>query len=158
AGEAGLLILDIANPVSPTLVGTIATSAYGVAVRDFIAYVASYSGLEVFDTTNPVSPRLVERVSDVRAPIVMRGSQLLLVDATGGIAVLDPDDSAHLNKSVIRTCAEASYPDLIAVKENLLFVSFYGGVQIFDISSGSTPPTVATSLAVPGWLVGQWQN
>src|SRR5262249_19684831 len=58
AGSAGLHVLDISDPKTPVLVGTVDTP--GIATRVVIkkpyAYVADASGLRVIDITNPTSP------------------------------------------------------------------------------------------------------
>ena len=59
---AGLRIIDISNPASPTLVGTYNTSgnAAGVTVSGSYAYVADYAaGLHIIDIGNPANPTLV---------------------------------------------------------------------------------------------------
>jgi hypothetical protein len=55
-GNSGLLIFNLSNPASPTLLGSYNTpgSANGVAVSGTIAYVADYAlGLQIIDVSNP---------------------------------------------------------------------------------------------------------
>ena len=58
-------MIDITNPASPQIVGSVDTPgyAYGVAVSGTYAYVADCdSGLQVIDITNPASPQIVGSV------------------------------------------------------------------------------------------------
>ena len=60
-GAAGLRLIDVTDPATPSLVSTLNTpgSAYGVALRGDHAYVADNDhGLQVVDVTNPVLPML----------------------------------------------------------------------------------------------------
>lgn len=60
--NSGLLILDISNPTTPTLVGSYNTpdSAFAVTLAGKYAYVADgVSGLQIIDITNPANPTFV---------------------------------------------------------------------------------------------------
>ena len=57
--DSGLQVIDITNPQSPQIVGSVDTPGYahGVAVSGTHAYVADDdSGLQVIDITNPAEP------------------------------------------------------------------------------------------------------
>jgi len=60
--DAGLQVVDISNPASPAIVGSVDTPDYAldVAVAGTYAYVADYaSGLQVVDISNPASPAII---------------------------------------------------------------------------------------------------
>ena len=63
--EAGLQVIDITNPQSPQIVGSVDTPGYGPwrGRLGHHAYVADgESGLQVIDITNPQSPQIVGSV------------------------------------------------------------------------------------------------
>jgi hypothetical protein len=60
--DAGLQIIDISNPASPTLVGTYNTSgnAWDVAIAGRNAYVSDeLLGIKIVDISNPAAPTLI---------------------------------------------------------------------------------------------------
>ena len=62
---SGLQVIDITNPASPQIVGSVDTpgGAMDVAVSGTYAYVADdRNGLQVIDVTNPMSPSIVGAV------------------------------------------------------------------------------------------------
>jgi len=66
AGESGLQVIDITNPTSPQLVGSVDTpgGASGVAIENLRAYVADDgAGLQVIDLTDPTNPQLLGGVA-----------------------------------------------------------------------------------------------
>jgi hypothetical protein len=59
-------VIDISNPASPVILGSISTPgiAYGVAVAGSYAYVADGSGgLQVVNIADPASPAIVGSVN-----------------------------------------------------------------------------------------------
>ena len=64
-GDSGFQVIDLSNPASPQIVGSVDTPGYtyDVAASGTYAYVADgYSGLQVVDVTNPASPTIVGNV------------------------------------------------------------------------------------------------
>ena len=50
-------IVDVSDPAHPTVVGSIPVAAYGVAVKDSIAYVAAvYDSVLIYNVVNPTMP------------------------------------------------------------------------------------------------------
>ena len=69
--DPGTVMIDITNPASPAIVGSVDTpaDASGVAVAGDYAYVADdFSGLRVVDIANPESPVIVGSVDNVDYP------------------------------------------------------------------------------------------
>ena len=65
-GSFGLQVIDISNPVSPSIAGSYDTpgTARQVVVSDGYAYIAARSsGLQVIDIRNPVSPSFMGSAS-----------------------------------------------------------------------------------------------
>ena len=92
--DAGLQVIDIADPASPQLVGGVDTPgyAYGVAISGSHAYVADGppGGLQVIDITAPASPQLVGSVDTPGAAcgVAISGSHAYVVDRGAGLQVL----------------------------------------------------------------------
>lgn len=96
-GEAGLHVIDVANPAEPVRVGGHDTSgtASGVAVSGRYAYVADgETGLEVIDVSNPVNPvRLggyVTREAALHLAVSGRYAYVAIGDA--GLEIVDVGD------------------------------------------------------------------
>jgi hypothetical protein len=90
AGYFGLQVIDISNPQSPQIVGSVDTpgSANGVAVAGTYAYVADwYPGLQVIDISNPESPQIVGSVDTPSAAIgvTVSGTLAYVTDQTSGL-------------------------------------------------------------------------
>src|SRR5262249_47632421 len=56
--DAGLRIVDISNPASPTLLGTYAGPVADVQVAGSLAYIASDASLKIVDVGSPARPVL----------------------------------------------------------------------------------------------------
>jgi len=68
-GSSGLQVIDVSNPSSPVLIGSVDTPGFarGVTVTGDTAYVADWSnGLQVIDVSNPSSPVLIGLVRRVQ--------------------------------------------------------------------------------------------
>ena len=94
-----LLVLNVSNPASPTLVGTYTSAAYleAVTVVNGLAYLAAGTqGLEIVNVANPAAPAYV---GDVVTPgsatgIVVSGSLAYLVAAQDGLQMIDIQNPA----------------------------------------------------------------
>jgi hypothetical protein len=91
--SSGLRVIDVGNPASPTLVGTLAlAAAVDVVIYGRIAYVVDGSStLMVVDLNDPARPTLVTSIVLPAAPTrIARDGDLLLVGlGAGGFAALD---------------------------------------------------------------------
>jgi len=91
--DAGLQVIDISTPSSPTLVGGYDTSgwAIGVAVSGSYAYVADYdAGLQVIDISTPSSPTLVGGydTSGYACGVAVSGDYAYVADYDAGLVIL----------------------------------------------------------------------
>ncbi len=87
-GDSGLQVIDITNPQSPQIMGSVDTPerALGVAVSGTHAYVADWkSGLQVIDITNPQSPQIVGSVDTPgnALDVAVSGSHAYAVGSSG---------------------------------------------------------------------------
>ena len=101
-GEAGLYVIDIADPLHPTLVGSAAVAgARRIAAEGRYAYVAAWdAGVKVFDVSDPSHP--VEAgsydtaggINDPWNPqggaadLAVAGDLIYVADRAGGLAIL----------------------------------------------------------------------
>ncbi|HET9234053.1 MAG TPA: hypothetical protein VFP10_07950, partial [Candidatus Eisenbacteria bacterium] len=69
---SGLLVIDVSNPNSPQIKGSVATPGWanGIAMSGSIAYVCAGSALLAVDVSNPLSPTIVGN-QDTPAPPLM---------------------------------------------------------------------------------------
>gem|GEM_PF-1040669 len=100
AGEAGLVVVDVANPRVPVIVGTVDTpgNADDVKVVGNLAYVADGpSGLQIVDVSNPAAPVIlgaVDTPGDAQ-DVAVHGNLALVADGPGGVQVIDVSAPAH---------------------------------------------------------------
>ena len=128
--RAGLRVIDISNPSSPTEVGSLATPDFagGVAVSGSQALVADeFGGLRVIDISDLASPSEVGSLFTTHRArdVAVSGSLALVADGYAGLAVLcvapripipgDTNGNCAVNAADLRMVAAAlgtSDPDL----------------------------------------------
>ncbi len=92
--DSGLIIFNIKNTASPTVIGRLPVTSLCVAVKDTIAFVVG-SGLFVVDIADPKSPQVLGSTGSVygisNPTISLSGNYVYWVDREGhGIDVSDP--------------------------------------------------------------------
>ena len=99
-GAAGVHIVDVSNPTSPTLLGTLDTTgtAQGVAVAGARLYVADgASGLLVADVSDPAKPRVLgsyDTPGDAKS-VVTSGTLAFVADGPHGLQIIDVSNPAR---------------------------------------------------------------
>jgi hypothetical protein len=93
-GYSGLQVIDITNPTSPQIVGSLNTPgvAIDVAISGSHAYVADgVSGLQVIDITTPASLQIVGSVNtpENAVGVAIFGSHAYVGDGWSGLQVID---------------------------------------------------------------------
>jgi len=96
AGAAGLVIVDVRKPKSPTVVGHVLPKttdmARGISMYESYALLClGDSGLVVVDVSDPASPREVGRFDPEPAlnRVAVSGQQLFAANDADGVAILD---------------------------------------------------------------------
>jgi hypothetical protein len=92
ATDAGLTVLDLANPAAPVPRGFVAARyAQGVEVQGHLAYLATKSrGLQIVDVTHPDAPAIIGELAVAYAlDIAVRGTVAYIGTGTGDIHVID---------------------------------------------------------------------
>jgi uncharacterized repeat protein (TIGR02543 family) len=153
-GDAGLQIVDITTPTTPTLRGYYNTGdwANGVAVLGSTAYLANgNSGFSVLDISIPIRPQLIGSLGGIgysdRLAVQASGSNIFAyVSAGGGLAVVD---ASAPNNPVLRGITSAITqwwePHSLAIFGNRVFlVDDYDYMQAIDISNPNNPSALGS--------------
>ena len=156
-------MIDVANPQSPQIVGSVHTpdDAYGVALSGTLAYVADRdSGLYVIDITDPQSPQIVGNIDTPGSArgVAVSGTLAYVADWHGGLQVIDIADPQ--NAQIVGTVDTPGYAFGLAVSGALAYVADHdSGLQVIDITTPESPQIVgnvdtpsATGVAVSGTL------
>ena len=92
ATAGGLEVYNVSNPTSPSLLGSVSSTAYGyMQVVGGMAYVASGgSGLKIYDVSNSSSPTSVGSYASANAQdVALDGDYAMIADGADGLRVVD---------------------------------------------------------------------
>lgn len=147
----GMQVLDISNPVEPTLNYMFNELDYvhDCYVRNDTAFLnAGFDGLHVYDFSSAVPTQLgildfyPNQGYNHSGWLSPDGNQYAFIDETQGTRVRLCEWETELSSiSIVRTFGTEDYADFvphnIVLLDNLAFVSYYNeGFRIFDVSSG----------------------
>jgi hypothetical protein len=167
AATSGLHVVDISNPHSPTIVGSVPPESWGFPVRvavseshAYVVFTGFYEGwtgptwLEVVDVIDPVSP---VRVGSVEMPgaawgVALSGSYAYIAGrqwlthptpgGQGGLRVVNISDPT--SPEIVRTVATwCDYSDVV-VSGGYAYVAaeywgWFGKLHVWDISAFTAP-------------------
>jgi hypothetical protein len=161
AGEAGLRVIDIADPTTPLEVGSFDTPGHanGVHVDGIYAYVADgEAGLQLIDISNPAAPMMMATVDTDGEPsgVFVVGNYAYVAAGEGGLRVVDvsrPD--APLEVGVFYTLGDAND---VYVTGTLAYLAAGGaGLRVIDVADptalvelGAYEPQFARRVFVDG--------
>lgn len=161
ATGSGLQILNLSNPMSPSLVGAAAGwNCRDVWVEGDRAFIAlGNAGLAVFNVSNPAEPQLLGRLDTAGEALAVRvvGNVAYVADGTPGVQIIDVSNPSSLKlRSPLDTPGFAR--GLALNDGSLLIADGTAGMQIIDVSAPGGPVRVGgfnlgTAYAVK--LVGQ---
>ncbi len=169
AASQGLVVVDTSNPLSPQIVGALATagSATAVTVSGQTAYVLdSIEGLVIVDVSNPLQPAqrgVLARPSSVPSPndgaVVVSGSVAYVAGLDAwGIYSVDVSDLS-LPKNLGNTGDSPFGVDQLAIQGSWLFAAGLDGLAVVNVSNADAPLVTATlndlTFASDLALVGQ---
>lgn len=148
-GKSRLQILDVSNPRSSKLVGTLGNlgSVRQLVVRDGIVYItARQDGLFVVDATNPVEPRLIKHYDTIEfaTGIALTGDVLLVACRHYGVELVDVSDPANPSHiSIVRTGEAQS----VTARDHFAYVGVWAAAEVVtvDITNPWTPKIVSKS-------------
>ncbi|MHB1034819.1 MAG: Ig-like domain-containing protein [Pirellulales bacterium] len=164
AGDSGLQILDVTDPVAPVWLGGYDTSgqAYDVAVSGTAAYVADgTSGLVILDVTNPAAP---VRLGGYKTPgwshaVAVSGARAYVADGKAGLVIIDVTNPAAPVPLGRYDTSGGAYD--VELAGTLAYVADYSaGLVIIDVSDPAAPLRLggydtdgySASVAVSGTL------
>jgi hypothetical protein len=155
---AGLQVIDISDPTSPSLAGSYDTPGYAfvVAIAGDYAYVTDEaSGLQVIDISDPTNPTLAGNYATSAGAygVAIAGDYAYVAAWTAGLEVLDISDPT--NPSLAGSYDTPGSALGVAVDGDYAYVADYAsGLRVIDISD-PTNPSPAGSYVTPGnaWVV-----
>ncbi len=147
-GTAGLRLIDVTDPVSPSLIYTLDTagSAYGVFLRGDYAYVADNDhGLQVIDVTDPTWPLVAGGVLTTgnSYDVEVVGNYAYVADRSGGLQVVDVGNPYVPTVVATRSTPGNAYG--VEIFGHYCYVAASGGgLCIFDIADPANPVHIDT--------------
>lgn len=150
-GDNGLQVYDITNPLYPTwMTGVdIPGDARAVALDGDLALVATDTGLAVVDITNPYQARLRATLKLDRPAlrIVAAGRRAYVLDAAGGVTVIDARDPAA---PIAGSRADLAARDLWLGTDEL-YVATATGISLYSTASAALD-TPVRNMAIAGGI------
>ncbi len=157
AGSTGLVIVNVANPNSPSIAATFDTpgNANDVRVVGNYAYVADgASGLRIVNVTNPLAPVTTATVDTPGAALnlVIYGTRAYIADGASGIAVIDIANPA--SPVLLAQIPTPGFVKSVDVSGNLAVVVEPPPANMLRVLNIATlgSPSVVGSLALSGQL------
>ena len=146
-GLAGLLIVDISDPLHPTDAGAIGLEGHAldVAVRNGFAYVAAAeAGLHIVDVSRVKRPRISGwwATSGDVLDVQKVGRYLYLACNHSGVRILDAFDPEHpIQIGAVDTPGQAVA--LVDAHDTLLVADGHAGLQLVDVSHPEAPKVIS---------------
>ncbi|MCF8086657.1 MAG: Ig-like domain-containing protein [Desulfotignum sp.] len=143
-----LLIIDVATPAAPKLLGKFVDYDLGlfqgVAVIDNTAFIAAgEKGVIAVDVTDPETPVLLDTLltSGKAYNITAVDQTLYVADWRGGVQMIDATEPADLRLAGSVDTPGWAYD--LAVEDNTAYVADeWKGLRLIDISSPTPPPAI----------------
>ncbi len=148
---AGLLILDLSDPLSPTVLGTYATGGHAtrITVSGGYAFVGIGSGVAIVNIADPSNPVLVATYGTPDDPygLDVQGDYLYVADSFGGLQIVDVSDPAQ--PTWVATWTTEPYEEIygVAVAGTYAFVLDVYYLHVLDISDPAQPVEVFEGFA-----------
>lgn len=154
ASTRGVLILDITDPPSSAVLGSVhvGTTPEGLAVRGNYAYVADWDdGVVVVDVSNPTAPVRIANVptGNLAHDLALEGNYVYVADSSAGLAVIDVTEPASpvmvVEPTQFRGTRIAADGDTVAVLSG-------SRLHMVDVSNPLNPTLLATHIGYGGAL------
>ncbi|MFB3881611.1 MAG: S-layer homology domain-containing protein [Armatimonadota bacterium] len=157
SGSVGLAIVNVGNPLIPSVINTVNTpgSASGVAVFGDYAYVADGSqGLQIVDVASPTGAAIVGSgsTSGYSWDVAVSGTYAYAASGDAGIQIYDITSPVGA-RAPLASLALSGSAHSISVRDDYAFVSVGGrGVVVVDIADPANPAVVSScgTPSVPG--------
>ena len=148
--NGGLRMVDVSNPATPELLGSVYTgSAYGVDRAGDRVYLAD-GDVQIIDVTVPASPALLGALDPggYAYDATAAGTLAFVAAGQGGLQILDIADPAA--PTLLGTLPTATAAKAVLVAGDTAYVAVAAaGLLIADVSNPATPITLGT-LDTPG--------
>ncbi len=148
--RAGLLVVDIDDPLAPRVVATLASPAVddprAVVIQFRYAFVADARGLEVIDVTDPTRPvpRASVPIADARDVYVAR-TYAYVAGGAQGLVIVDVEQPEHPSIDQVYD-ADRQIDDTRSVKVGMTNASLFAyladgknGLRVVQLMSPDTP-------------------
>jgi hypothetical protein len=139
-GVAGLRIIDVSSPSSPSLLSTLPLGgeARAVAVRGNYAYVvARDSGVHVVDVSNGSNPTIIKTIKTSRSRgIALNGNYAYVATRDSGLVILNISDPAN---PIWSAAVKNIDVENVAVDGNVVGTTFYSSIRFYDITDPENP-------------------
>lgn len=139
-GSAGLRVVDVTVPSSPSLLGEIALTGDSrqVVVKDKIAFVAARDGgVRVINTADPKALAEITAIQTPRARgIAISGNYVFVAASDSGMVIID---AANAENPVWVKSVSKHYGEGVCVSGNVAAVSDYSNIKLYDITNPLSP-------------------
>ena len=155
--SGSLQVIDVADPTSPTIIGTTAVGGHGIAVRDTFVYVPyGYDTLRVYSAANPRSLRLLGF-----APLRTHTWDVALAESTAVVATFNGLEAFSLEDPVHpqwRAAISTPYgPRRVVYAAPYFYTAMWeAGVAIYETTSVGISERPAASTQPTGLRI--WPN
>lgn len=149
-----LIIVNIATPTSPAVIGTFNNSGNSNGVGVYVSGTTAYLGLDggnelsIVNVSNPASPTLISslNLAGDATEIVKSGNYLFIASNANSNEVIVVDATTPASPSVATSIDLSSNTDAtsIAVSGDTLLVSQGNLVYLIDVSSPTSPSILAS--------------
>ncbi|HLB95624.1 MAG TPA: hypothetical protein VJK26_01830 [Patescibacteria group bacterium] len=149
-----LKIINIQNPLSPTLTGTLnlPDSGYGVTVASGKAYIADYlAGLVIANVSNPAAPSILGQLDTPGQAfsVAVSGNTAIVADgsgtSTGAVQSIDVANAAA--PRILSSFTTANFANDVVISGNLAYVAARtAGLYILNISNPSALQQVSRTV------------
>lgn len=159
----GLMIIDIADPVNPSIIGNYGAGPgnpiKGLHISGTTAYLCCYSaGLHVVNVSNPQEPTLIGSCDTpaYAKDVDISGTRAYVADEWGGIHIVDISDPEH--PAITDTIELPGWSNHIQIVGDLAYVTLdengIGNLKIINISDPEKPELIETvdAAGAPEWV------
>ena len=145
AGNAGLLIFDVANPAAPALVSQFNQGVFthGFTVDKDHAFLASgANGLRTFSLTNIAAPEFLSETNDTEAHQVVTDGNYAYVAGVPNTVVYSLADRSRPEKIAVVGAPNGSTRRL-ALANTILFVAGANALRAYSVATPASPVQLA---------------
>ncbi len=160
ASNAGLLVVDISDPLTPEIVGQMDSGAYyhEVTIRDNLAFVLNSDGLQILDISGPTDPQLIgnnDFDNNYRALVISEDYAYVTTDdALWVVDIINLEDPQEVSSLTFPFNDGHDDPGEMILQGQLLFVGTnQTGLQTVDISN-PYEPTIVGGFHMPDRVKG----